>query len=143
MSATKKPKKRSGKKGAVPTEPKKRKAGRRKQRQRSSRKATVDARSATAAVKKRQAKNASGSGARPKRLSALDAAAQILKKTGKPMRCQELIASMAEQGLWSSPRGKTPHATLYSAILREMVAKGRQARFVKIGRGEFAFNAVA
>ena len=29
---------------------------------------------------------------------------------------------MAEQGLWSSPNGKTPSATLYAAILREINA---------------------
>ncbi len=52
---------------------------------------------------------------KPKRVSALDAAAQVLAKAEKPMRAQELIAAMTEQGLWSSPAGKTPHATLYTA----------------------------
>jgi len=47
--------------------------------------------------------------------SALDAAAQVLKSAGKPMRAQELIAAMAEQNLWKSPGGATPHATLYTA----------------------------
>ncbi len=52
---------------------------------------------------------------KPKRVSALDAAAQVLAKADGPMRAKELIAAMAEQGLWSSPTGKTPHATLYTA----------------------------
>ena len=52
---------------------------------------------------------------KPKRLSALDAAAEVLAKAGKPMRAQELVAAMAERGLWTSPGGKTPHATLYTA----------------------------
>ena len=52
---------------------------------------------------------------KPKRLSALDAAAEVLAQAGKPMRAQELIAAMAERGLWTSPGGKTPHATLYTA----------------------------
>lgn len=56
------------------------------------------------------------------------------------MRSQELIAAMAEQGLWTSPNGKTPHATLYAAILREINDKGGQARFKKVDRGQFAFN---
>jgi hypothetical protein len=40
--------------------------------------------------------------------------------------------------LWTSPGGKTPHATLYSAILREIQVKGDAARFVKAERGKFA-----
>ena len=77
---------------------------------------------------------------KPKRVSALDAAAQVLAKAGKPMRAQELIAAMAEQGLWSSPAGKTPHATLYAAMLREITAKGKEARFTKVDRGLFEIN---
>ncbi|MFO0840686.1 MAG: hypothetical protein U1D55_19430 [Phycisphaerae bacterium] len=42
------------------------------------------------------------------------------------MRSTEMIAAMAEQGLWTSPNGKTPHATLYAAILREISAQGRR-----------------
>jgi hypothetical protein len=76
---------------------------------------------------------------KPKRTSALDAAATVLNKAGKPMRSQELIDAMAAQGLWKSPGGKTPHATLYAAILREITAKGKAARFKKIDRGQFEF----
>ena len=77
---------------------------------------------------------------KPKRLSALDAAAKVLAKAGKPMRSREMIAAMAKQGLWSSPKGKTPHATLYSAILREITTKGKKARFTKADRGLFGFK---
>ncbi len=77
---------------------------------------------------------------KPKRVSALDAAAQVLKSAGKPMRAQELIATMAEQGLWTSPGGKTPHATLYAAMMREERDKGGDSRFRKVDRGQFAFN---
>ena len=79
-------------------------------------------------------------GQKPKRVSALDAAAQVLKAAGKPMRAQELITAMAEQNLWKSPGGKTPHATLYAAMLREIGAKGEAARFTKTDRGQFAYN---
>lgn len=78
--------------------------------------------------------------AKPKRTSALDAAAVVLKKANKPMRSQDLIEAMAAQGLWQSPGGKTPHATLYAAILREITAKGKAARFKKTDRGQFASN---
>ncbi|MCG3127367.1 MAG: hypothetical protein CHACPFDD_02226 [Phycisphaerae bacterium] len=81
--------------------------------------------------------------AKPKRTSALDAAAEVLRKSGQAMRSQEMIAAMAEQGLWSSPNGKTPHATLYAAILREIGTKGGKARFSKVERGKFEFNAKA
>ncbi len=77
---------------------------------------------------------------KPKRLSALAAAAQVLAKEDKPMGAQELIAAMAEQGLWSSPAGKTPHATLYAAMMREERDKGATSRFRKVERGQFAFN---
>jgi hypothetical protein len=44
---------------------------------------------------------------------------------------------MATQGLWTSPGGKTPAATLYSAIIREIKLKGGEARFRKVERGKF------
>ena len=78
--------------------------------------------------------------AAPKRLSALDAAAQVLAEAGGEMSAREMIKAMAEQGLWTSPGGKTPDATLYSAITREVSAKGADSRFKKTGRGRFASN---
>lgn len=77
---------------------------------------------------------------KPKKVSALDAAAQVLAKADKPMRSQELITAMAEGGLWTSPDGKTPHATLYAAMLREINAKGKAARFTKTDRGLFEIS---
>jgi len=77
---------------------------------------------------------------KPKKVSALDAAAQVLAKADKPMGAQDLITAMAEKGLWTSPGGKTPHATLYSAILREINTKGKNARFVKTDRGQFTIR---
>ena len=76
---------------------------------------------------------------KPKRFSALDAAAQVLQKADMPMTSKALIAAMAEQKLWSSPNGKTPHATLYAAMLREISAKGAKSRFRKADRGLFEF----
>ncbi|HRX87364.1 MAG TPA: HTH domain-containing protein [Phycisphaerae bacterium] len=78
--------------------------------------------------------------ARGGQLSAIDAAAQVLQKAKSPMRTKQMITAMAAQGLWSSPAGKTPHATLYSAILREITTKGAQARFKKVERGQFEYN---
>ena len=92
-----------------------------------------------AATKTPKAKKPAGE-QKPKRVSALDAAAQVLAKVGKPMRAQELITAMAAQGLWTSPAGKTPHATLYAAMTREERDKGEASRFRKVDRGQFAFH---
>ena len=40
------------------------------------------------------------------------------------MGCQELIGAMAAKGYWASPAGRTPAATLYAAITREIQVKG-------------------
>jgi hypothetical protein len=76
--------------------------------------------------------------AKAKKLSALDAAAQVLAETGQPMACKEMIEAMAQKGYWSSPGGKTPSATLYSAITKEISTKGKESRFKKTDRGRFA-----
>ena len=98
---------------------------------------------ASAKGKAGTAKAKASTGTKQKRVSALDAAAQILREAGKSMRCTELIEVMADQGLWTSPNGKTPHATLYAAILREInkaVEKATVSRFRKVDRGLFTFN---
>jgi hypothetical protein len=81
--------------------------------------------------------------AKAKKTSALDAAARVLGEAGKPMNCQEMIAAMAAKGYWTSPGGKTPAATLYSAILRELKTKKSEARFRKTERGKFELRAKA
>ena len=75
-----------------------------------------------------------------KRLSALDAAAHVLASAKEPMNTKSLIAEMEKKNLWTSPGGKTPAATLYAAIIREIGTKQREARFIKKERGLFAFN---
>jgi hypothetical protein len=78
-----------------------------------------------------------------KKTSALDAAARVLGEAGTPMNCQEMIAAMAAKGYWTSPGGKTPAATLYSAILRELKTKKNEARFRKTERGKFELRGKA
>jgi hypothetical protein len=75
-----------------------------------------------------------------KKYSALEAAAQVLRESGQPLSCPELIQQMAAQGYWSSPKGQTPAATLYAALAREVQRKGDAARFVKTGPGRFAYR---
>ena len=73
-----------------------------------------------------------------KKISCLDAAAQVLAASGEPMNAKQMIDAITEKGLWTSPGGKTPHATLYSAIIREISTKGDESRFRKTERGKFA-----
>jgi hypothetical protein len=75
-----------------------------------------------------------------KKPSGLDAAAQVLKDAGKPMRCKDMVDTMLANGLWKTD-GKTPAATIYAAILREIQTKGSEARFKKTDRGLFTINA--
>ena len=103
--------------------------------------------SKTKAIKKPAANSAGQRKAKAKsaakasgKLSAIEAAVKVLTEAGQPMNTQQMIAAMAEKGYWTSPGGKTPAATLYSAILREITTHGAQARFQKTERGKFALR---
>jgi hypothetical protein len=94
---------------------------------------------AAGSTKKRKAKAAKE--AKPKKMSCLDAAAKVLTDAGTAMTTGEMIEAMGRKKLWSSPNGQTPSATLYSAIQREIKAKGKDARFKKTERGKFTAKA--
>ena len=53
---------------------------------------------------------------------------------------KEIVEIAFQKGYWKSG-GKTPHATVYSAIIREIAARKKDARFKKVGRGKFTANA--
>ena len=96
-------------------------------------KLTAAERKARSSEKAKQAKVV-----KPKKVSLLDAAAKVLGEAKEPMTTKQMIDQVTAAGLWSPGAGKTPHATLYSAILREMQKKGSNARFTKVDRGQFA-----
>ena len=73
---------------------------------------------------------------KPKKLSMLDAAAEILKGVSHPMSAKELVVAMEDSGIWKSPAGKTPWNSLVSAILKD--GKKANSRFQKTGKGMFA-----
>jgi hypothetical protein len=77
---------------------------------------------------------------RSKPSSALDAATQVLAEVKSPMTTKELVDAMAAQRLWKSPEGKTTDRTLYSAIAREILKKGKASRFKKAEKGKFALR---
>ena len=72
-----------------------------------------------------------------KKLSLMDAAAQVLKAKGEPMTCGAMVEAVMAKKLWTTS-APTPAATLYSAILREQKTKGNKSRFKKVDRGQFA-----
>lgn len=97
-------------------------------------KAPAKAATKTPATKKVPAKTVG------KKMSALDAAAKVLGEAKEPLNAKGMIERMAAKGYWTSPGGKTPHATLYAAILREIQTKGKETRFAKTDRGHFTLN---
>ncbi len=97
------------------------------------------AKAATGATKPKAATRAKrpAKDAKPRKVSLMDAAVMILGKAKEPMSAQAIVDAVAEQGLWKG-EGKTPHATLYAAMIREIAKKGKASRFTKVERGRFA-----
>lgn len=83
------------------------------------------------AVKAPRTKKTSG------RMGILEAAAKVLAEAGGPLGCKPMVETMLAKKYWTT-NGKTPVATLYSAILREIQTKGKESRFKKTDRGRFA-----
>ena len=103
--------------------------------------ATVAEAKPNASTKAKPAKNATRPNeatktAKPKRISGLDLAAKVLAKASEPLNAKT-IADRAIAAGWKT-NGKTPHATLYAAMIREIAKKGKDARFIKTDRGLFA-----
>ena len=73
--------------------------------------------------------------AKEKRMSGLDHAANVLAASKEPQNAVA-IAERAIAAGWKT-EGATPHATLYSAIIREIATKGSESRFKKLDRGLF------
>jgi len=67
--------------------------------------------------------------------SGLDLAAKVLAEAKEPLQAKA-IAERAIAAGWKTS-GKTPHATLYAAMIREIAKKGKDARFIKTDRGLF------
>lgn len=72
-----------------------------------------------------------------KKLSLLSAALEVLKSDDAALTTKQMVEQAKARNLWTPGAGKTPEQTLYSAIMREIKAKGDQARFVKDARGHF------
>ncbi|OQB87070.1 MAG: hypothetical protein BWX88_00477 [Planctomycetes bacterium ADurb.Bin126] len=93
---------------------------------------------ATKKTTKKAAKATTTEADKPKakaKISGLDTAAKVLAEAGQPMNAKAICEAVLKAG-WQT-KGKTPHATLYAAIIREIAAKGADARFRKTERGMF------
>ena len=91
-----------------------------------------------ASIEGRKAKKAKA--AKPKgerKPGILTLAADVLKDAKAPMDCKAIVEKVLSKGLWQT-KGKTPAATLYAAIIREIATKGKNSRFRKTDRGQFA-----
>jgi len=96
-----------------------------------------------AAAEGRKAKKAKA--AKPKgqrKPGILTLAADVLKDAKAPMDCKAIVEKVLAKGLWQT-KGKTPAATLYAAVIREIATKGKDARFHKTDRGMFELSAAA
>ncbi len=71
-----------------------------------------------------------------KKMSGLDAAAKVLAEAGEPMNVKAVVEAAMAKGYWTS-KGATPWATVYSAVIREIVAKKETSRFRKTAKGMF------
>lgn len=80
---------------------------------------------------------------KPKKLSMIKAALQVLQVRKVPMTSPEMIDVMATEDLWTSPGGKTPAATLYAAISRSIKELGKASVFRKAERGKFEAKILA
>jgi hypothetical protein len=83
-------------------------------------------------------KTGRGKGGKPLgKMSAIDAAHQVLLECGRPMNVRE-ITEIAMQSEYCDLKGATPSLTISAALQRDIKAKGRDSRFVKTGKGLFA-----
>ena len=80
-------------------------------------------------------------GSPEKKLSLLNAALQVLKRSRTPLNTKEILAQAIEEGLWSPNGAKTPEQSLYSAFFREIKEKETpRVRKSAARRGAFEFN---
>ena len=69
-------------------------------------------------------------------MSALDAAHKVLVEISTPLNAKQITEVIIERGYCPNLKGVTPHATISSAVQRE-ISKGIGSRFYKAGKGLF------
>ena len=71
------------------------------------------------------------------KLSLIKAAIAVLEESDEALNTKQMIEKANAKGLWTPGEGKTPEQTLYSAIAREIKAKGENSRFKLVAKGHF------
>ena len=97
--------------------------------------ATAEPTAEAPAGKKRRSKAAAAE-KKDRKPSGLNAAVAVLAEAGEPLGAKDMVERMLAKGLWQTG-GKTPAATIYAAIIREITVKGDASRFRKVARGKF------
>lgn len=72
-------------------------------------------------------------------MKAIDAAYEVLREAGEPLRARELSDRMLASGLWAT-KGKTPWSTVAVAIQVDIKENGERSRFLQVAGGPFALN---
>jgi len=70
-------------------------------------------------------------------MSALDAAHKVLVEISTPLNAKQITELVVTKGYCPNLKGATPHATISSALQREVKGKGSMSRFYKAGIGLF------
>ena len=74
-------------------------------------------------------------------MSLLDAAYEVLKRTGFPMSPSDMIVPILDSGAWTT-KGKTPAQTLGARLYVDIKKLGAKSRFVNAGNGRFTLSGV-
>ena len=103
---------------------------------------TATAKTETAKAEQPKAAAAEPEAAKPAttekpKLSLLKAAIAVLEESDEALNTKQMIEQAKSKGLWTPGEGKTPEQTLYSAIAREIKAKGENSRFKLVTKGHF------
>ena len=101
---------------------------------------TAEPADAAAPVGKKRRSKAAPAEKKDRKPSGLDAAVAVLAEAGEPLGAKVMVERMLAKGLWQTG-GKTPAATIYAAIIREITVKGDASRFRKTDRGRFELTA--
>ena len=88
--------------------------------------------------KTRQAKKAKKP-RQPTGMTGLDAAAKVLADAGRPLSTRQMVEMMLQKRYWKTA-GKTPPATISSALQRDIQIKKAKSRFRKTGPGKYGLR---
>ena len=75
----------------------------------------------------------------PEKVSALEAAYQILLQAGEPLRREEITRRTLDGALWVTA-GRTPEATVRAQLCVDLQKQGTASRFVRTGKATFGLD---